>query len=352
MITPVKNLLKLSIIALICFFFQACSSSLTSNLPMVKGKANEVVIVADLAVWDSPSGDTLRRVFGEAFPGLPQEEPYFSMVHKDPLGFIKSSLLKEHRNVCRIQIADTLTSQLLVSEDVWATPQLVVDIKASSPDSLIAILLREKTLIRQIFKQKEQKRSLSIYNRTLHQDLQMTLEKEHYVSLTIPRGWNLDINKKDFAWVSMQMDRENIQLGLLIWHYPYTDEKQFAKKELLIQRNKVLKENVPGPEAGSYMATDTLNYETIYEPIMHKGNYYVWMRGLWYTENYLMGGPFVSLSTYSKQAGQIITVDAFVYAPQKEKRNYIRQLEAILSSMKVDFPSEKTDSTSFIPSSL
>jgi len=347
-----KNRSLIYLILASCFFFISCSTSLTSNLPTVTGRANEVVIVTDLSVWDSPVGDTIRYVFEEPVPALPQYEPYFSILHKDPLSFLNSSMYKNHRNVCRVSMADTLENKVVLREDVFSTPQLVMDVTASSPDSLIALLLRNKESILRIFRQKELKRNISINERTLHQDIHNVLKKDHFVSLTIPRGWNLDVNKKDFAWISMDIDRENVQLGILVWHYPYTDEKQFSREELLRTMNHVMMANVPGPEEGSYMVTDTVNYETFYEPILYHDQYYVWMKGLWYTENYFMGGPYVSLSAVNEKAGQIVTVNAYVYAPQRDKRNYLRQLEAIVSSLSVDYSADKVDPASFVPDSL
>ena len=44
-----------------------------------------------------------------------------------------------------------------------------------------------------------------------------------------------------------------------------------------------------------------------------------------------MGG-FVSHSFYSKDGSEVITVEAFVYAPKYNKRHYLRQVESLLYS--------------------
>lgn len=59
-------------------------------------------------------------------------------------------------------------------------------------------------------------------------------------------------------------------------------------------------------------------------------------------ENYIMGGPFVQLSTVDTRRNRIVTVEGFVFAPSEEKRNYVRQLEAILYSL--SFPDESDQS--------
>ena len=46
-----------------------------------------------------------------------------------------------------------------------------------------------------------------------------------------------------------------------------------------------------------------------------------------------MGGPFVSITKYDEKHGRIVTVDGYVYAGKKDKRNYMRQVEAIMSTL-------------------
>ena len=48
--------------------------------------------------------------------------------------------------------------------------------------------------------------------------------------------------------------------------------------------------------------------------------------------NDFMGGPFVSHSFYSQNGKEIIVVEAFVYAPKYDKRQYLRQVESIIYS--------------------
>jgi hypothetical protein len=55
-------------------------------------------------------------------------------------------------------------------------------------------------------------------------------------------------------------------------------------------------------------------------------------RGLWDIENDFMGGPFISHALIDKTGERVLVLDAFVYHPRADKRNYVRQLEAILYS--------------------
>jgi hypothetical protein len=49
----------------------------------------------------------------------------------------------------------------------------------------------------------------------------------------------------------------------------------------------------------------------------------------------MMGGPFVSHARLDEANQRVIVVEGFVYAPEKDKRNIIRQVEASLYTLKL-----------------
>jgi hypothetical protein len=55
------------------------------------------------------------------------------------------------------------------------------------------------------------------------------------------------------------------------------------------------------------------------------------MNGLW--KSAMGGGPYVSMSIVDVNRGQIVTGMGFVFFPRKNKRDYVRMLEAILYTM-------------------
>ena len=69
------------------------------------------------------------------------------------------------------------------------------------------------------------------------------------------------------------------------------------------------------------------------ENINVKGDYAFEARGLWCMENDMMGGPFVSHARVDRPNGRVVVVEAFVYAPEKKKRDLMRQLEASLYTL-------------------
>jgi hypothetical protein len=59
---------------------------------------------------------------------------------------------------------------------------------------------------------------------------------------------------------------------------------------------------------------------------------FVELRGLWEMQNDFMGGPFISHSYLDIRNNRVLVIEAFVYNPRSEKRNYLRQTESILYS--------------------
>jgi hypothetical protein len=94
-----------------------------------------------------------------------------------------------------------------------------------------------------------------------------------------------------------------------------------------------MKINMPGGKAGQYIQTDSMFVEIT--ETSDRDRYMQIARGLWYMENDMMGGPFVSHSMVDEKNGRVIVAEAFVYAPNKKKGSMLRKLEASLYTLKM-----------------
>ena len=57
-------------------------------------------------------------------------------------------------------------------------------------------------------------------------------------------------------------------------------------------------------------------------------------RGIWEMKYDYMGGPFFAYLIKDPQRNRLILIDAFVYAPGKQKRDFMQQLEYIVTHLK------------------
>ena len=100
-----KATLKCSVIACILalFVFSSCEEKGGSVLPGVTGKFGEVYVVIDKPLWDSEIGDTLRGIFTQEFPMLPQPEASFKLMSVPYDNF--SRAFQRHRNLIIVNIS-------------------------------------------------------------------------------------------------------------------------------------------------------------------------------------------------------------------------------------------------------
>ena len=70
------------------------------------------------------------------------------------------------------------------------------------------------------------------------------------------------------------------------------------------------------------------------------------MRGLWKMVGDMMGGPFVSHARLDEKNQRVVVAEGFVYAPETDKRNFIRRIEAALYTLRLpgeyEAPEENT----------
>lgn len=319
----------------------------SNYLPTATGADGELVLAcADQAV-DMKVGDTVASVLGRDMFGLPRPEPYFDIVRvkKEKLG----GMLKQHQNVFLVDISKEheQAAELGVGKDQWAKDQLVFRLKGNDKDSAIKKFKESSARILKRLEHTERKRLRSVYETDYSEKLKRKLEKKHGLSIKVPGGFEVKRSRDRFVWLERYRQipkggrKRDLMEGILIYYRPYEDENQFKKERLLEVRDSVLKKYVPGPSEGSYMTTEDRfpEVEPRMEEIRFKGEYATEIRGLWRVENDQMGGPFVNTSTYHEESGRLITVESFIYGPRFDKRDYLRQLQAMVYTLEFEAPS-------------
>jgi len=301
------------------------------TLPSVTGKTGELVVVMDTAKFRGQTGLPIRKQLSSVFKGLPQPEPIFDLVNIPGKAFDRG--FKTHRNVLRVQMGQQYSkTQFLIKKGVYAKSQILIEAQAPNDSSLKKLFRQQGDKAAQRFIESEWNRYLKAYRSMRNRGAMQHLREKFGIEMVIPKGYSLDKDTTNFSWLAKE-DPEYSQ-GFLIYKYPYKGEETFTLQYQIDMRDRFTKKFVPGPSPNSWMITETmvtpffekkrLNNHTVYE-----------MRGLWKVKNDFMGGPFVTYSIFNENTGQVITVDGFVYAPRFDKRNYVRQIEAILQSLKL-----------------
>jgi hypothetical protein len=295
-------------------------------LPSVSGKAGEILVVMEKSDWEDTLGNDVRDLLAVDCPWLAQKEPLYTLVNVPPSAF--GDLFKVHRNIVLFQVSPQVDSSgIIFKHDMWAAPQCVIQISAPDSGQASALFKEKGPMIVSSIEQAERDRVIRNTLRYEEQSLYPALADIFGGSPHFPSGYKLRKATEDFAWIA---DDKQAYQDVFLYRYPVEDDP-FTLEKIIAHRNAVLQENVPGMFDGTYMTTSEFFTPTL-EFLKYRGRDLAQVRGMWEVQNDFMGGPFVSHSFYSPDGQEIFVAEAWVYAPQFDKRQYLRQVESILYS--------------------
>ena len=306
----------------------ACSKEKKPQLlPAISGKAGEVEIVSSKALWESEVGNAIRTVLQAEYPYTPQKESKYRIYNVPPEGFV--NVFRFHRNILYVHLADTCDKKLVVNKNVWAEPQTMITVFAPDEASAAEIILSHDEKICETFEDAERERVIINAKSFPNEGLASLIRGQFGGSPWFPSSYSLKKRTDNFAWISYETTYTT--QGIFIYRFPYTGEEQFTREALVAKRNEVMKENVPGSLDGSYMITNPVITPGYWQKT-YRGRSFTEIRSLWETQNDYMGGPFISDAFRSQDGKDVIVIEGFVYAPKYDKRDYLRQVEAIIYS--------------------
>ena len=317
----------------------SCGGGSKQLLPSVSGKAGEILVVMDKSYWESNPGNAVRELLASDCPWLAQKEPLYSLVNIVPSNFVK--MFQVHRNILMVRIEPQVqTEGMVYRNDVWAQPQCVIQLSAASEDRAMELIAENGQAIAGTFEQAERDRVIANSKRYEERSIASAVNDIFGGSPHFPSGYKLKKATSDFVWVADE--KQFVQQGVFIYRYPARRTgSEMSLESIIARRNETLRLQVPGMFENTWMTTAEFLPPTL-EYIRFRGREFAQVRGFWEVKNDFMGGPFVSQSFYSPDGEYVVVLEAFVYAPKYDKRQYLRQVESILYSFEwLDAKDEK-----------
>ena len=326
-----KRFLSYMLVALVAFGAISCNraKSRKALLPNISGKPGEVIVVINKGYWEGNLGSIIRDSLEIDFPFLPQSEPMYDLVNVAPNGF--TSMFQIHRNIIVTNIsADVTEPGVLYKSDLWAAPQCVIKINAPTEDIAIELFTKECEKIKAVLEQAERARVISNTKKYEQHELAPIVTAMAGGSPHFPSGYRLKGRSDNFIWITY--DPQFTEQSILIYKYPVVPgEDMMSPESLLKAQSQMMQENVPGMFENTYMIISP-----VVSPSVRYKKYgeheFAEIRGLWEVHKDYMGGPFVSHVFYTPDGQNMILMQAFVYAPKYDKRNYMKQVESVLYS--------------------
>ncbi len=352
--------MKLYLALISLLMLAACSdeNAGTSDtyLPDANGQHGEILLLLDDQLWEGAVGEAVITSLTQHARGpYLRPEPMFSYFRKQPNDL--NHLNQLNRNMLKLMVDNDSTyaeTAIIEKNNYYAKNQLFVIVKDSDPNRLLEYATNRMDYIIDLFNDFEEKQLVRQYTKEPNKALKERAEKNFGISVSFPKDTEFKAEKENF--LLMRHDRSKnllpndankarggvfwVQQGFMIWSVPYDPAKdQLSAENILHTRDSVLKKNVAGRVKDTYMATE---YDPYYKP---EANYVnvdgvtgVEIRGLWKHDGVVFtggGGPFVQYTFLHEARNEVVTVCGYVYAPKFEKREYIRELGAVMKTIDI-----------------
>ena len=345
--------------ALLLLLITACSEegSQDAYLPDATGQHGEILLIMDDVLWGGTVGQSVQERFTQVLKGpYLRPEPTFSFYRKTPEDV--NHMDQMNRNILKFMIDSDSTyaeTAIIEKENYYAKNQLFLIVKDSDPNRLAAFAQNDLDGIVETYNDFELQQLIRFYEGDPNKRVKEMAEKKFGFSISVPERSVLKSEKENFALVKHDRSKNVlandatkaqggtfwIQQGFLFWSTPYIpDSAQMTVENVLKDRDSTLKYNVPGKTKGTYMGTEyTEHYEPKGRVFDYHGYTAVEIQGLWIYEGDTFvggGGPFVQYSILNEAENKIVTVCGYIYAPYFDKREYIRELHAVLNTIEIN----------------
>ncbi|MEZ4896249.1 MAG: DUF4837 family protein [Saprospiraceae bacterium] len=355
-----RNSIYLILIFIGGVLWSGCGGSLAEklkNIPTAIGSTNQVTVISDDEIWDGAVGDTFKYLYEGAYPMMPQPEPLFDVRHYSPYQVASESVRQELRTYIYLadlsdtsslstkQVIDDLGKEILVrartdpgfsnkiGRDKWARGQIIFYVLGMGKDQLAKnIDASFPGIAKRIHdfdaSQIRAKTYLSGENKVINS----LISEKFGIDLNIPADYKKAIEDSTTLWV--RRDLADLTSSLLIHTVKYESESQLSKEGVKSLCDEITRKYITTNTPGSYMLINDVDLPMyVYKKDIDQA-YTLEARGIWEMKYDYMGGPFFAYLLKDPQRNRLILIDAFVYAPGKEKRDFMQQLEYIVNQLK------------------
>ncbi|MEM9525381.1 MAG: DUF4837 family protein [Bacteroidota bacterium] len=357
----IKRILIHSLVLTLGLMAFSCSEDMQRNLqptPSAFGGINDLMVVADSALWLNGARDSVAYFFEAPYIILPQPEPIFDVRHIEPERLEAQPTYRELRNyivLADLSNEDSPTTQMVltdlndakiqqvheegfgsaVARNKWATGQQLIYLLGRNQQELFnGLSTAHPAVVKRIAEAESERIKVTTYFRGIDRRLGDTVANRSGARLDIPGGYELvPINDPQFVWV--RKDVKGGSLNIMATRVPYENQEQLTKEGLKEIRDRVGREYISSTLENTYMKVNDTDLPLFTSSTELNGAYAIEGRGIWEMENDFQAGPFISYLINDEADRQLVLVDGFVLAPGEKKRELMGELEQVLRTVAV-----------------
>lgn len=294
-------------------------------VPESSGKLNHVTVVMPEKDWNSELGKVLRNELQQIYEGLPLDEPQFTLNYLNPQIF--TGFARLGRNVIWFQ-KDSIASFQLV-QNQFARPQLLASINGKDTEDQRFYIEKKGSLLRQSISENERKEKMRRIRKSL--TTEKTLSNRFGIQMDYPSAYKTVKDTTNFIWIQKPVRKGH--LNLIVYTLQPEVLKDNFSNQILDIRDSIGKAHIPGRLKGSYFVTERAFRPYFYKTVLDKKQAYL-TKGTWEVANDFMAGPYINYTILDNIGKRVIVIEGFVFAPSANKRDYMFELNTILTSFK------------------
>ena len=293
------------------------------------GKAGEVILVIDNKYISDNAVNYIQKFLSQPQPALNQTEPMFNVLRFENKDF--SAHFQRHRSIIHFDINPNFASNTFnIDYNVWTQPQVHIYFRGNDMDSLMSLFIQHEDEILNTIYDNDLKRVQYYSAKNNDPYIEKKIKEKFGITITIPNTYTVAREEDDFIWLRFKTVRND--RFIIVYK---TSGNDISKRGLIEARNAKTQAYIPGAIDGAFPVVSEIYGYPLYNDNVNVGNITgAELRGLWECVGDNMGGPLYNFSFLDKTGQNVISIDGFVYAPQEDKRDYLREVEAIVKSVK------------------
>lgn len=295
----------------------ACNGDNSVMMPDSIGNAYDVTLVTK----DKRLCNVALDILDTVMPAMTQYERLFTILTFNSI----SGATRYRRTLVMVRLTGDKT-HIRYEHNAYASPQLLVFIESPSAEQLKTDCHKAKAAITKLIDGFETATAVQRARKSPNRMAQQEIRRLFNARIDVPNEMASAKRGKDFLWFSDNGTKT--MRNICVYATPGTD---CSANRLVDLRDSVMARNIPGERQGMFMTTEHragLRHQ-------RRGPFTV-IHGLWAMKDDAMGGPFVSLSLPDTTRRRTITAEAFLYAPSVDKAQTMRQLEALLYTLRLE----------------
>lgn len=319
---------KINLLFFVLAVSLGCQNQTNKDLAFVpesSGNLNHITVVMPERDWKGELGALVREELQQIYEGLPVDEPQYSINYLNPKTF--TGFARQSRNVVWFQKGENPAFQL--AQNQFARPQILANVSGEDSEIQGFLFQENATLLRQTFAENERKEKMRRIRKSL--TTEETLPNRFGFTLEYPSAYETVKDTANFVWIQKPMRKGHLNL-IAYTLEPEALSEQF-NGQILDLRDSIGKRYIPGRLKGSYFITERA-FRPYYYKTKLEGSTTFLTKGTWEVANDFMAGPFVNYAIKDSLTKKWIVIEGFAFAPSASKRDYMFELNSILTSFK------------------